>query len=236
MRTVSPSWIPACFQFFQNTGIFQELLEESKSFLGIQIGITKHFLDLRSFYDIHAIFFCSTVYGRLHRRSAHPQGNTPAQIRSVLHRQIFQQLADIIQKFFHTFCLLTAGDRKYLECPVARIHAFRSLLPDPRPRHVDQHRSYLLRSPADAVAISAIIGLQFCIDLINIINRIASFCTSGIYHMDQQLGTLDMTQEFMSKTDALRSTLDQSGDICHDKAASVRPDLRHPDSDSSVVK
>ena len=39
--------------------------------------------------------------------------------------------------------------------------------------------------------------------------------------MKKDLGTLDMTKELVAESDALRSALNESGDISHDKAASV---------------
>ena len=83
-------------------------------------------------------------------------------------------------------------------------------------------------------ASSSIVIFQFLVNFINIINGVAAFCRSGIYHMDKHLGTLNMTQELMAESDALRSALNQSGNICHDKACFRHPDLPHPDWDSRL--
>src|SRR5699024_7094909 len=63
-----------------------------------------------------------------------------------------------------------------------------------------------------------IIGLQFFIDLVNILYRIPSFCRSCVYQMDQHPCPLNMTQELMAQPYALGSALNKPGNICNDKS------------------
>ena len=66
-----------------------------------------------------------------------------------------------------------------------------------------------------------IVSTQLLIDRTNICDRIASLCGSCVHYMDQNLGSLDVTQEIVSQTDALGSSFDQTWDICHDKGLSI---------------
>ena len=52
-----------------------------------------------------------------------------------------------------------------------------------------------------------------------IINRITAFGRCCIYNVYQHSGTFDMTKKFMSQTDSLRSSFNQSRDICDNKTA-----------------
>ena len=63
-----------------------------------------------------------------------------------------------------------------------------------------------------------IIGFQFFVDGINVRNRISSLRGCSIYHMDDHLGTFNMTQEFKAKANTLGCTFDKSRNICHDKS------------------
>ena len=67
-----------------------------------------------------------------------------------------------------------------------------------------------------------IVGLQFFIDLVDILHWITTFYGSGIYNVDDNSCTLNMTEEFMSKSHTFRCTLDQSRDICDNKTAVIR--------------
>ena len=49
-------------KFFQNTALFQEFLEESKSFFRIQICISKHFFNLWTFYNKDGRIICILIY------------------------------------------------------------------------------------------------------------------------------------------------------------------------------
>lgn len=77
-----------------------------------------------------------------------------------------------------------------------------------------------------------IIGFQFFIDGIDILNGISSLRTGRIHDMDDHLGTFDVAQEFVSQTDSLGSSLDQSRNIRNDETTGFLPDPLHPDSDS----
>ena len=67
----------------------------------------------------------------------------------------------------------------------------------------------------------AVIG-KLCVDRIDVRDRVASFCSGCIDNVDEHLGTLDMAQKFMAETDAFRSALDQSRNVCDDEALHIR--------------
>ena len=67
-----------------------------------------------------------------------------------------------------------------------------------------------------------IIGFQFFIDGIDILNGISSLRTGRIHDMDDYFCTFNMTQEIKAQADSLGSTLDQSRNICDHESISIQ--------------
>ena len=64
-----------------------------------------------------------------------------------------------------------------------------------------------------------LIFCQFCVDRIEILNRISSFASGNIDNMNQQTASLDMTKKIMPQARAFRRAFNDARDICHNKAA-----------------
>ncbi len=216
MRTVSPSWIPAASRSFRIPVFFQEVLEEQEAFLGIQVCVTQHFLDLGAFHHKGVLIQLFHSVGKI-VIAVVVAGKYSCSKTTGSWGSSFKNLPDVREKLFYTFAA-DCGDGKYFDALGLKLSAdlFYGILVlgiD----HVCLVGSDDLRTGSQLL----VVIFQFLVNFINIINGVAAFCRSGIYHMKKDLGTLDMTKELVAESDALRSALNESGDISHDKAASV---------------
>lgn len=73
------------------------------------------------------------------------------------------------------------------------------------------------------------------VDLLKVRLGVAPLAAGDIYHMQQQAAALNMAQEVVAEADALRSTLDQTGNVGADKAL-LRADADDAKHGVSVVK
>mgnify|MGYP000618107896 CR=1 FL=1 len=73
------------------------------------------------------------------------------------------------------------------------------------------------------------------VDLLKVRLGVAALTAGDVNDVQQQAAALNMAQEVVAEADALRSTLDQTGDVGADKAL-LRPTRTTPSTGVSVVK
>ena len=58
---------------------------------------------------------------------------------------------------------------------------------------------------------------KLCVDLLNVVNRVAALAACRVNQMQQQTAAVDMAQEVVSQTGTLACTLDNTRNIGHDE-------------------
>ena len=197
--------------------INQELLEELEALLSLQVRIAEHLLDLRTLDGVSIRIQLLELDGELLLMAERLEIDLTLKHLGLLCTRGLDIGPGGLEQITKT------GIRRCRNCKDlhalwlvdlldARERTVRPLLIDDEIRLIarDDHR--LLKNPR-------IILRDLIIDRLDILDRISALRAGGIDHVDQHLTTLDMTQELVTETDALRGTLDETRNIRHNEAA-----------------